>query len=116
MTIQHIPTDYGILSVVKRRGYYYAVRTHFNRKRQIYLGKIVPDTDTLNEVAKDIYSSDREWYTNHPPKPEKLRARVKDTNNLSLRDDLLRVCELCKVFGEERIEQQIRTIIKVHLP
>ncbi|MFM7369194.1 MAG: hypothetical protein ACKO2Z_15680, partial [Sphaerospermopsis kisseleviana] len=75
MTTLHIPTDYGTLSVVNRKGYFYAVRTHNQRKRQIYLGKSIPDSYALNEIAKDIFSNDREWSKNHPSKADKLRAK-----------------------------------------
>ncbi|MFM6008136.1 MAG: hypothetical protein ACKPB7_33615 [Sphaerospermopsis kisseleviana] len=116
MTTLHIPTDYGILSVVNRKGYYYAVRTVNQRKRQIYLGKSIPaDSFHLNEIAKDIFSNDREWSENHPSRSEKLRAKAKDTKSLSLREDLLRVAELAKALGESRIEQELRKAIKMHL-
>jgi len=85
MSTQHFNTDYGILSVIDRRGYFYAVRTHNQRKRQIYLGKSIPDDCTLNEIAKDIYSNDKEWVKNHPTKSDKLRAKRQDTKSLSLR-------------------------------
>lgn len=114
MTTLHILTDYGELSVIDRRGYFYAVRTVNQRKRQIYLGKSIPDSFTLNEVAKDIYSNDREWAKNHPPKSEKLRAKAKDTKNLSLRDDLLRIADLSKALGESRIEQELRKLVRQH--
>ena len=114
MSSQRISTDYGILSVVNRRGYYYAVRTHNQRKRQIYLGKSLPDIHSLNEIAKDIYSPDREWIKNHPPKAEKLRARSQDTKSISLRDDLLRICELSKALGEERIVKELTKVISQH--
>ncbi|MFM6157975.1 MAG: hypothetical protein ACKPE3_34115 [Sphaerospermopsis kisseleviana] len=114
MTTLHIPTDYGILSVVNRRGYFYAVRTHNQRKRQIYLGKSIPDSFHLNEIAKDIFSNDREWSKNHPSKADKLRAKAKDTKSLSLRDDLIRIAELAKALGESRIEQELRKAIKMH--
>lgn len=108
-------TDYGTLSITNRKGYYYAIRTHNQRKRQIYLGKSIPDSFTLNLIAEDIYSNDRDWYKNHPPKAEKLRAKVQDTNNsLSLRDDLLRIAELSKALGEDRIEQELRKAIALH--
>ena len=115
MSSQRISTDYGILSIINRKGYFYATRTHNQRKRQVYLGKSIPDIHSLNEVARDIYSNDREWIKNHPPKAEKLRARSQDTkNNLSLRDDLLRIAELSKALGEERIEQELRKTISNH--
>jgi hypothetical protein len=113
--VTKIGTDYGTLSVSNRRGYYYAVRTVNNKKRQIYLGKSIPDIYTLNEVAKDIFSSDRDWIKNHPPKAEKLRAKVKDIKSLSLRDDLMRIAELSKALGEHRIEQELRKAITLHL-
>lgn len=114
MNTQHFSTDYGILSVVNRRSYYYAVRTHNQRKRQIYLGKTIPDCFTLNEVAKDIYSNDRDWIKNHPPKVEKLRSRSKDTKNSTLKDDLLRICELSKALGEDRIYHELTKVISSH--
>ncbi|MFM6138149.1 MAG: hypothetical protein ACKPCP_29080 [Sphaerospermopsis kisseleviana] len=111
---QRFTTDYGTLTVVYRKGYYYAVRTHNQRKRQIYLGKSIPDSFHLNEIAKDIYSNDREWTKNHPSRSGKLRAKSQDTKNLSLREDLLRVAELAKALGESRIEQELRKAIKMH--
>lgn len=111
MNTQHFNTDYGTLSVVNRRGYYYAVRTVNQKKRQLYLGKSIPDIHTLNEVARDIYSNDREWYKNHPPKAEKLRAKSQDTKSLSLRDDLLRIVELSKALGEDRIARELNKVI-----
>ena len=84
---QKLDTDYGTLSISCRRGYYYATRTVNNRKRQIYIGKSIPDSYTLNEVAKDIFSSDKEFWLKHTKQVP--RASDKDTNNsLSLRDDL----------------------------
>ena len=112
---QHFDTDYGFLSVVNRKGYFYAIRTVNQRKRQVYLGKVIPDIHTLNEIAKDIFSNDREWIKNHPPKAEKLRAKAQDTkNNLSLRDDLLRIAELSKALGEERIVKELTKVISNH--
>ena len=110
--VRHFDTDYGTLSVVSRKGYYYAVRTHNQRKRQIYLGKSIPDHYTLNLIAKDIFSNDREWVKNHPPKSERLRAKAQGTTNISLRDDLMRIAELSKALGEERIEQELRKAIR----
>ena len=111
---QHFDTDYGTLSVVNRRGYFYATRTHNQRKRQVYLGKSIPDPYTLNEIAKDIFSNDREWTKNHPPKSEKLRAKARDIKNISLRDDLMRIAELSKVLGEERIVKELTKVISQH--
>ena len=85
---QKFVTDYGTLSVVNRKGYFYAVRTVNNRKRQIYLGKCIPDSYTLNETAKDIFSNDKEYWTKHT---KQIRASDKDTNNSTLKDDLNRI-------------------------
>lgn len=114
MTTLRITTDYGLLSVIDRKGYFYAVRTHNQQKRQVYLGRSIPDTHSLNEVAKDIFSSDMEWTKRHPPRSEKLRARLKDTKNISLRDDLLRIAELARALGEPRIEKELRQILTLH--
>ncbi|MFM6134900.1 MAG: hypothetical protein ACKPCP_12185 [Sphaerospermopsis kisseleviana] len=111
---QRFTTDYGTLTVVYRKGYYYAVRTVNQRKRQIYLGKSIPDSFHLNEIAKDIYSNDREWSKNHPSKADKLRAKAKDTKNISLRDDLLRISELAKALGEDRITKELTKVVKMH--
>ncbi len=111
---QRFTTDYGTLTVVYRKGYYYAVRTVNQRKRQVYLGKSIPDSFHLNEIAKDIYSNDREWSKNHPSKADKLRAKSQDTTNLSLRDDLLRIAQLSKALGESRIEHELTKVIKMH--
>lgn len=111
---QRFTTDYGTLSVVTRKGYYYATRTVNQRKRQIYLGKSIPDIHSLNEIAKDIYSNDREWVKNHPPKSEKLRAKARDIKNISLRDDLLRIAELSKALGEDRIAKELSKVIREH--
>lgn len=113
--VRHFDTDYGTLSVVNRRGYFYATRTINQRKRQIYLGKSIPDSYALNEVAKDIFSNDREWIRNHPPKSERLRAKAQGTkSNISLRDDLLRICELSKALGEDRITKELTKVISQH--
>lgn len=111
---QKFVTDYGTLSVVNRKGYFYAVRTINQKKRQIYLGKSLPDIHSLNEIAKDIYSPDREWIKNHPPKSEKLRARSQDIKSISLRDDLLRIAELSKALGEDRIAKELSKVISTH--
>ncbi|MTJ10545.1 hypothetical protein [Anabaena sp. UHCC 0204] len=104
-------TDYGTLSIVNRKGYYYAVRTVNQRKRQIYLGKSIPDSYTLNEVAKDIFSSDKEFWTKHTKQVP--RASDKDTNNsLSLRDDLNRIMGIAKARGEDLIYQELRKAIQ----
>lgn len=115
MTTTKVSTDYGELSIVDRHGYFYAVRTINQKKRQIYLGKSIPDIHTLNEVARDIFSSDREWYKNHPPKYEKLRAKSQDTNiSLSLKEDLIRIREIARVLGEDRIAKELSKVINFH--
>ncbi|MFM6134445.1 MAG: hypothetical protein ACKPCP_09775 [Sphaerospermopsis kisseleviana] len=111
---QRFTTDYCTLTVVYRKGYYYAVRTHNQRKRQIYLGKSIPDSFHLNEIAKDIYSNDREWTKNHPSRSEKLRAKSQDIKNLSLRDDLIRISELAKALGEDRVAKELTKVIAKH--
>ena len=111
MTTQHFSTNYGILSVVNRKGYFYAVRTVNQRKRQIYLGKSIPDSYTLNEIAKDIFSNDREYWTRHSKQIP--RASDKDINNsLSLRDDLTRIAAIAKARGENIIYEELRNLIK----
>ncbi|MBE9059346.1 hypothetical protein [Sphaerospermopsis sp. LEGE 08334] len=107
---EKIKTDYGYLCITNRNGYFYAIKTVNQKKRQIYLGKSIPDIHTLNEVAKDIFSSDREWYKNHPPKSEKLKVKSQDTT-LSLKDDLLRIVELSKALGEDRIAGELTKVI-----
>ena len=109
---QKFDTDYGTLSVTERKGYFYACRTVNQRKRQIYLGKSIPDGFTLNEIAKDIFSSDKEYWTKHTKTSP--RASEKDTNNnsLSLRDDLTRIAALAKARGEDLICQELRNLIK----
>ena len=108
---QKFVTDYGTLSVTERKGYFYAVRTVNNRKRQIYLGKTIPDSYTLNEIAKDIFSNDKEYWTKHT---KQIRASEKDTNNnsLSLRDALTRIAALAKARGEDIIYQELRKTIQ----
>ena len=107
---QKIDTDYGNLSISNRKGYYYAVRTVNTRKRQIYLGKCIPDSYTLNEIAKDIFSNDKEYWLKHT---KQIRASDKDTNNsLSLKDDLTRIMAIAKARGEELIAQELRNLIK----
>ncbi|MDK2409972.1 hypothetical protein QHH11_15960 [Aphanizomenon sp. PH219] len=107
---QKIDTDYGNLSISNRKGYYYATRTVNRRKRQIYLGKSIPDSFTLNEIAKDIFSNDKEYWTKHT---KQIRASDKDTNNsLSLKDDLTRIAALAKARGEDLICQELRNLIK----
>lgn len=108
---QKFATDYGILSISCRRGYYYAVRTVNNRKRQIYLGKSIPDSYTLNEIARDIFSSDREYWQRHTKQVP--RASDKDTNNsLSLKDALTRIAALAKARSEDLIYQELQKVIK----
>ncbi|MTJ48390.1 hypothetical protein [Dolichospermum sp. UHCC 0259] len=107
---QKFVTDYGTLSVVNRKGYFYACRTVNTRKRQIYLGKCIPDSYTLNEIAKDIFSNDKEYWLKHT---KQIRASDKDTNNsLSLKDDLNRIAALAKARGEDLICQELRNLIK----
>ena len=107
---QKFVTDYGTLSVVNRKGYFYAVRTVNNRKRQIYLGKSIPDSYTLNEIAKDIFSNDKEYWLKHT---KQIRASDKDTNNsLSLKDDLTRIMAIAKARGEDIIYQELRKTIQ----
>ena len=104
-------TDYGTLSISCRKGYFYAVRTVNQRKRQIYLGKSIPDSYTLNEIAKDIFSNDREYWTRHTKTSP--RASDKDINNsLSLRDDLTRIAALAKARGENIIYEELRKTIQ----
>ncbi|MBD2694849.1 hypothetical protein [Anabaena catenula] len=110
MTTTKILTDYGELSIINRRGYFYAVRTVNQKKRQIYLGKSIPDQYTLNEVAADIFSSDWEYWQRHT---KEVRATVKDINkNLSLRDDLNRIAGIAKARGEDLIYQELRKAIQ----
>ena len=106
---QKFVTDYGTLSVVNRKGYFYAVRTVNNRKRQIYLGKCIPDSYTLNEVAKDIFSNDKEYWTKHT---KQIRASDKDTNNSTLKDDLNRIMAIAKARGEELIAQELKKVVQ----
>lgn len=107
---QKIATDYGILSVCCRNGYYYATRTVNRLKRQIYLGKSIPDSYALNEVAKDIFSSDREYWVKHTKPP---RATSGGTNNsLSLKHDLERVADIARARGEDLIYRELRKIIQ----
>ena len=108
---QKFVTDYGTLSVVNRKGYFYACRTVNQRKRQIYLGKSIPDRYTLNEIAKDIFSSDREYWQRHTNKPP--RAASGGTNNsLSLKHDLERVAAIARARGEDLIYGELRKIIQ----
>jgi hypothetical protein len=107
---QKFDTDYGILSISCRRGYYYAVRTVNNRKRQIYLGKSIPDSYTLNEIARDIFSSDREYWQRHTKQVP--RAARKDTKNLSLKHDLERISAIARARGEDLIYGELRKIIQ----
>lgn len=108
---QKIATDYGILSISNRCGYYYATRTVNRLKRQIYLGKSIPDRYTLNEIAKDIFSSDRDYWQRHTKQVP--RAARKDTkSNLSLKDDLERVAAIARARGEDLIYGELRKIIQ----
>ena len=106
---QKIDTNYGNLSISNRKGYFYAVRTVNNRKRQIYLGKCIPDSYTLNEVAKDIFSNDKEYWTKHT---KQIRASDKDTNNSTLKDDLNRIMAIAKARGEELIAQELKKVVQ----
>ena len=106
---QKFDTDYGTLSISNRKGYFYAVRTVNNRKRQIYLGKCIPDSYTLNEVAKDIFSNDKEYWTKHT---KQIRASDKDTNNSTLKDDLNRIMAIAKARGEELIAQELKKVVQ----
>ena len=107
---QKFDTDYGTLSVSCRKGYYYATRTVNRRKRQIYLGKTIPDSYTLNEVAADIFSSDREYWQRHTKQVP--RASDKDTKNLPLKDALTRIAALAKARSEDLIYQELQKVIK----
>lgn len=109
-TTTKINTDYGLLSVAHRGNYYYAVRTVNSKKRQIYLGKSIPDIHTLNEVARDIFSSDRTYWTNHSK--QSPRSTGKDTKFSSLRDDLERVARIAKARSEDHIYGELRKIIQ----
>ena len=111
MTTQHFSTNYGILSVVNRKGYFYAVRTVNQRKRQIYLGKSIPDSYTLNEIAKDIFSNDREYWTRHT-KTSPRASQQGTNNNSTLRDDLNRIAAIAKARGENIIYEELRNLIK----
>jgi hypothetical protein len=104
-----INTDYGTLSISCRNGYYYATRTVNRLKRQIYLGKSIPDSFTLNEIARDIFSNDRDYWTKHTKTP---RAASGDTKNLSLKDDLERIARIAKARSEDLIYQELRKIIQ----
>ena len=106
---QKFDTDYGTLSVTERKGYFYACRTVNQRKRQIYLGKSIPDGFTLNEIAKDIFSSDKEYWTKHT---KQIRASDKDTNNSTLKDDLNRIMAIAKARGEELIAQELKKVVQ----
>lgn len=108
-TTTKINTDYGVLSVSSRNGYYYAVRTVNSKKRQIYLGKSIPDIHTLNEVARDIFSSDRTYWTNHTKAP---RATGKNSKFSSLREDLERIARIAKARSEDLIYGELRKIIQ----
>jgi hypothetical protein len=108
MKTTKINTDYGLLSVANRNGYYYAVRTVNGKKRQIYLGKSIPDKHTLNEVARIIFSSDREFWTNH----SKPRATGKNTKFSSLREDLERIADIARARSEDHIYGELRKIIQ----
>lgn len=110
MKTTKINTDYGLLSVANRNGYYYAVKTINQKKRQIYLGKSIPDRHTLNEVARIIFSSDREYWTNHSK--QSPRSTGKDTKNLSLKDDLERIARIAKARSEDHIYGELRKIIQ----
>ncbi len=107
---QKFDTDYGILSISCRRGYYYACRTHNRLKRQIYLGKSIPDSFTLNEIAKDIYSPDREYWVKHTKQVP--RAARKDTKSLPLKDNLERIAAIAKARSEDLIYQELQKVIK----
>jgi hypothetical protein len=106
-----INTDYGTLSISNRGNYYYAVRTVNRLKRQIYLGKSIPDCYTLNEIARDIFSSDRDYWTKHTK--QSPRATRKDTKSvLPLKHDLERIAALAKARDEDHIYQELRKIIQ----
>jgi hypothetical protein len=106
-----VVTDYGELSITNRKGYFYATRTVNQRKRQIYLGKSIPDSYVLDEIAKDIFSSDKEFWTKHTKTSP--RASDKGTNNNStLRDDLNRIMGIAKAKGEDLIYQELRKTIQ----
>ncbi len=107
---QKFATDYSILSISCRNGYYYATRTHNRLKRQIYLGKSIPDSYTLNEVARDIYSPDREYWQRHTKQVP--RAARKDTKNLSLKHDLERIARIARARDEDLIYQELQKVIK----
>jgi hypothetical protein len=108
---QKFVTDYGTLSVVNRKGYFYACRTVNRKKRQIYLGKSIPDSYTLNEIAKDIFSSDKEYWQRHTKQVP--RASDKDTNNsLSLKDALTRIMGIAKARGEDIIYQELKKVVQ----
>ncbi|MEY3255653.1 MAG: hypothetical protein RLZZ29_784 [Cyanobacteriota bacterium] len=106
---QKFATDYSILSISCRNGYYYACRTHNRLKRQIYLGKSIPDSYTLNEIAKDIYSPDREYWQRHTKPP---RAARKDTKSLPLKDNLERIAAIAKARSEDLIYGELQKVIK----
>lgn len=85
--------------------------TYLNqRKRQIYIGKSIPDSYTLNEVARDIFSSDKEYWVKHSKTSP--RACDKDTNNSTLKDALTRIMAIAKARGEELIAQELKKVVQ----
>ena len=61
------------MSIVFRRGYYYAIRTWNRKKRQIYLGKVIPtELAHLNEIAQDLFADDKDYWSRHGKKSKSL--------------------------------------------
>jgi hypothetical protein len=106
---QRIETREGTISVTRRGRYYYAVRTVLGKKRQVYLGQSIPNIDVLNEVAKDLYSTDTAWYSK---RKKELLPLVKDTNLVPLKQELLLIAGLAKARGEDVIHQKLMDVIK----
>ena len=113
MTTTKIMTDYGEMSITLRSGYYYAIRTWNRKKRQIYLGKTIPDLVTLNEVASDLFSDDKDYWTKHSKKSKSQAAPAsEDTNSLSLVCHHVEQIEnLAKSRGEDAIAKELAKVI-----
>jgi transcriptional regulator with XRE-family HTH domain len=76
MNTQKIMTEWGELSIVYRKGYYYAIKQMRGQKRQIYLGKTIPSQERLEEIAEELNLPPDKWNDKHSKKPK----QVEDSN------------------------------------
>jgi hypothetical protein len=113
MNTQKIMTEWGELSIVYRKGYYYAIKQMRGQKRQIYLGKTIPSQERLEEIAEELNLPPDKWINRHSKKVKQVENSSLD----SIIDTLNKIGELAKARGEIDIARLInnttRDLIKL---